>query len=1297
MKKLIQHKIQTGALQSAIFNSANFSSIATDAKGVIQIFNAGAERMLGYAAADVMNKLTPADISDPQEVIARAKVLSVELATPIRPGFEALVFKASRGIEDIYELTYIRKDGSRFPAVVSVTALRDAQDGIIGYLLIGTDNTARKRAEETLGRNEESLAVTLNSIGDAVLTTDAEGRVTRLNPVAEKLMGWTQAEALGRPVAEVLRIINEVTRQPAVIPVGNVLATGEIHGLANHTILIARDGTERPIADSAAPIRDKDGLILGVVLVFRDVTEEKKAEKLIRESELRLRILNEELECQVEERTAEVRQALATLDATEDGAFIFDPETLRYTYVNTGAIRQLGYTREELLGMTAVDFKPEFTEAHCRELLVPMLRGEVRPHRFTTLHRHKDGHDIPVEINLQYVAPAGERPRFVAIARDITERKREEKNLRRMATVVRDSNDAITIQDFAGRITAWNRGAELMYGYSEAEALLMNIERLTTPGKVAEQKEFIRRLITGEAITSFETQRVTKDGRVLDVWMTVTKLMDEAGKPIGLASTERDITARKREAELLRENEEKWRVLFNESADGLILANPAIRTFLSVNQTICRMLGYTEAELLTLGVAGIHPPADLPVVLEAFRQQASGERKVASGLPMLRKDGSVFLADVTAEMVVLAGEHLLLGSFRDVTERQRAEEAQRASSAYARSLIEASLDPLVTISADGKITDVNEASAQATGVPREQLIGTDFSDYFTEPDQARAGYRRVFAEGFVRDYPLAIRHVSGRVMDVLYNASVYKDDQGHVLGVFAAARDITERKREEKNLRRMATVVRDSNDAITIQDFAGRITAWNRGAELMYGYSEAEALLMNIERLTTPGKVAEQKEFIRRLITGEAITSFETQRVTKDGRVLDVWMTVTKLMDEAGKPIGLASTERDITARLKNERLALRTQRLESIGTLAGGIAHDLNNALAPIMMSGELLRMQYPGESPILDIVQTSAKRGADMVKQLLSFAKGAEGERVPLQPGRLVKELEKLMKGSFPKDLQLVIKCDPQLPLVLGDATQLHQVLLNLCVNARDAMPHGGTLTLEAERQEVDAMYASSIPDAKSGQHVVLRVRDTGTGIPPENLDRIFDPFFTTKGPDKGTGLGLSTVMGIVKGHGGFLRVYSQPGQGSTFAAYLPVGGAGSDTEHVTKAAVAFRGQGETILFVDDERALREVTSAVLRRLNFAPLTATDGADGLIQAALHRTQLHAIITDLHMPHMGGLEFVRALRRMLPDIPVLVASGRMDDAVAEEFETLGVTNRLDKPFTEAQLAEALKNLLAPQ
>ncbi|MDB6059684.1 MAG: hypothetical protein JWO95_3528 [Verrucomicrobiales bacterium] len=401
---------------------------------------------------------------------------------------------------------------------------------------------------------------------------------------------------------------------------------------------------------------------------------------------------------------------------------------------------------------------------------------------------------------------------------------------------------------------------------------------------------------------------------------------------------------------------------------------------------------------------------------------------------------------------------------------------------------------------------------------------------------------------------------------------------------------------------------------------------------------------------------------------------------------------VTRFPNE-GKVCVVVAHE-NITERREAERLALRSQRLESIGTLASGVAHDLNNALAPIMMGVEILKMQYPDASRIIEMIESSSKRGAEMVRQLLTFAKGAEGERVSIQPRHLLLEMQKMMQGTFPKNIQIVFKSNSNLPTVLGDSTQLDQVLLNLCINARDAMPFGGILTLEADAIEVDTTYASGIPDAKAGRYLVIRVRDTGTGIPPEILDQIFDPFFTTKGPNKGTGLGLSTVMGIVKGHGGFIHVYSQPGHGSTFTVHVPAEEAGKEVKPPAIGEAPFRGNGETILLVDDEPIVREVARAVLRRLNFEPLTATDGADALIKAAENRANLRANITDIHMPHMDGLNFIRALRRMLPDIPVLVTSGQLEEAVAEEFKTLGVSARLDKPFTEIRLAEALKNLI---
>jgi PAS domain S-box-containing protein len=486
-------------------------------------------------------------------------------------------------------------------------------------------------------------------------------------------------------------------------------------------------------------------------------------------------------------------------------------------------------------------------------------------------------------------------------------------------------------------------------------------------------------------------------------------------------------------------------------------------------------------------------------------------------------------------------------------------------------------------------------------------------------------------------------------------------------------------------------------DAIVLANREGHIVQANRQAERMFGWTREELAGQPIEMLV-PSDPREGQIRLRQEVLNSASTktgSFgrpDLRAQRKDGTTFPMSINLSPL--DAAEGVLVAAFVRDTTERAQAERYARRSQRLEAIGTLAGGVAHDVNNALAPILMVVEMLRMQYPSETELLDTLQTSAKRVADMVRQLLTFAKGAEGERVSVQLKHLLKEMANIIKGTFPKNIQLEFKHNPKLPTVLGDATQLHQVLLNLCVNARDAMPDGGSLTLEAYKVEVDAAFASTTPDAKPGRYVALRVHDTGPGIPPDIIDRIFDPFFTTKAPDKGSGLGLSTVMGIVKGHGGFLQVYSRPRQGSTFTVYLPAEVVESTTQFISSAHAEYHGQGQLLLFVDDEPSVRDAARAVLRALNFKPETATDGADALIKAIEHRAELHAIVTDLHMPEMDGLAFVRALRRILPNIPVVIASGRLEDSTAKELRDLGVSVRLDKPFTQSQLAEALRAAL---
>jgi len=627
--------LKTGALQNAILNSANFSSIATDEKGVIQIFNIGAERMLGYTAADVLNKITPADISDPQEVVARAKALSLELATTITPGFEALVFKASRGIEDIYELTYVRKDGSRFPAIVSVTALRDAQDSIIGYLLIGTDNTARKQAEADRQRlldiqeamnkqllqtnvilqvSEERLAVTLNSIGDAVIATDAEARVTLLNPLAQRLTGWTQAQASGRPIDEIFPIVNKETRRPATIPVLETLAHGTIQGLANHTVLIARNGSECDIADSCAPIRDRDGRVIGAVLVFRDVTGEYAVQQTLRDS------------------TALIETILNTV---VDGIITLDTRSGIIETVNPAAKRMFGYPAAEIIGQNVSQLIPELdSDQGNNSLEYYSASEEARASGLgrEVMGRRKDGRTFPMEIAVSEMWLDGQR-HFTGILRDITVRKQTEAALLKagalQSAIFNSANFSSIATDAKGVIQIFNVGAERMLGYSAADVM-----NKITPADISDPQEVIARakalsVELGTPITPgfealvfkasrgiediYELTYIRKDGSRFPAVVSVTALRDAQDAIIGYLLIGTDNTARKQvEAERAQLNQ----VLQDKNAELERAMSVAEKANLAKSDFLSRMshelrtplnaiLGFSQ-----LLEAGSPPPTD---------------------------------------------------------------------------------------------------------------------------------------------------------------------------------------------------------------------------------------------------------------------------------------------------------------------------------------------------------------------------------------------------------------------------------------------------------------------------------------------------------------------------------------------------------------------------------------------------------------------------------------------------------------------------------------------------------------
>jgi CheY-like chemotaxis protein len=377
----------------------------------------------------------------------------------------------------------------------------------------------------------------------------------------------------------------------------------------------------------------------------------------------------------------------------------------------------------------------------------------------------------------------------------------------------------------------------------------------------------------------------------------------------------------------------------------------------------------------------------------------------------------------------------------------------------------------------------------------------------------------------------------------------------------------------------------------------------------------------------------------------------------------------------------------------------LRTQRLESIGTLAGGIAHDLNNILQPITLAMDILRTEFsdPSSREMLDLVTENARRASSLVRQVLSFARGVEGERVSIEPNDLAGEIAIMVRETFPKNIGLRLE-NPETSWPLsGDSTQLHQVLLNLCVNARDAMADGGVLTIGVENVEIDARRAALDPDAVAGRHVVFTVADTGTGIPPDLHEKIFDPFFTTKGPGNGTGLGLATTLGIVRSHGGFITLKSRQGGGATFRVFIPAGEieSGAAPESVGSAATAVsHGEGELILVVDDEAPILNIMSRTLEASGYRVLTASDGLQGSEVFARHAEDIDVVITDMVMPRMDGAEMIAALKSLRPDIRIIAISGMTTEESIDEINRFGVQRIVSKPFTVTAVLGAVREVL---
>ncbi len=539
-----------------------------------------------------------------------------------------------------------------------------------------------------------------------------------------------------------------------------------------------------------------------------------------------------------------------------------------------------------------------------------------------------------------------------------------------------------------------------------------------------------------------------------------------------------------------------------------------------------------------------------------------------------------------------------------------------------------------------------------------------------------------------------LRDKSGGYRWIQSRTAAVHDDQHHLVRVSGISVDMTEQKLTEERLREQAAVLDQANDAIIVRDLDHRVVYCNPSAARSLGLTPEEVVGHTAKEL---GGFPPQYDQACEHVMQHGAWHGELTIKRRDGNSIMADSRWTLLRDDAGRPKAVLAIYSDITEKKHLEAQYLRAQRMESIGMLAGGIAHDLNNVLAPIVMATQLLKLRHVDASSLklLDTVEISAQRGAELVRQVHTFARGMEGQTLLVHPKALVRDVESLLSETVGKSIEVVTQIEPDLWPVSGDFTLLHQLLMNLCVNARDAMPHGGRLTLTARNLCIDDQFAAMSPEFRPGLFVVFEVQDTGMGIPPEIRDRIFEPFFSTKEPGRGTGLGLSTAQTIVKNHEGFIAFDSEVGRGTTFRIYLPASAETAVARGTAPSVPSPRGNGETILVVDDEACILSITRHALEMFGYQVLTASNGAEALALFAQKQGKIAAVLTDMAMPVLDGAALIYALRKMDPEVKVIAASGLRSNIQSMEPFGLGATSFLAKPFTADIMLRTIQKTLA--
>ncbi|HEX9829522.1 MAG TPA: PAS domain S-box protein, partial [Bacteroidota bacterium] len=1030
----------------------------------------------------------------------------------------------------------------------------------------------------------------------------------------------------------------------------------------------------------------ENGLLMHVWGTQRDISERKLAEEAFRQSESKYRHLIEQM---------------------NDGLMQVTPDNV-ILFVNKQLCDLVGYTQEELLGKVATDI---LTDKAGKKTVFSKL--ELRKKGISDQYEiqliKKSGEHIWVRISGSPVYDRhGNVVGSIGLHTDITEQKRSEETLRasekKFRGLFENVPDGVYQSTSEGRLLAANPALVRLLGYDTEEELCAVDSTAQFYVDPSQRQAFLLVLNRQGELRNAELVLRRKNGDIITVLENSRCIRNDEGEILYYEGTLTDITEQQSAREALKESERKYRILTEQSNDAIYLLYDG--KFEVVNQKFEELFGISadEARAPGFNFLDLVAPESIPLIEERQRMVKRGEE------PPLRYEfnarsrrGKLIPLEASVSYITYKGGMAVQGILRDVTERKNAEEGLKQMLSLLQSTLESTADGILLVDQSGKIVTFNRRFSQLWRIPQEVIDRGDETALVSALDQLKNPDAFVSKKNELEQKPEAesfdtIEFKDGRVFE---RYSIPQRAEGKVVGRVWSFRDITTRLQAEKALReseeKYRTLFVESKDVVFISSVDGQFIDINPAGVTLFGFSTKEELMRVNIASELYFNQNDRKAFHRVIERYGFVRDFELILRRKDGEKLIVLETATAVRDDNGTITAYRGIIRDITERKRLEEQLRQAQKLQSIGTLAGGIAHDFNNILGIVLgyisrLSRDKTNIERIDQS--ISAITKATERGTGLVRQLLTFARQTDVTLESVNVNEVVDEIARIVQETFPKAITLSLELAQTLPSIIADSNQLHQALLNLCLNAKDAMPQGGRLTITTEVMNGERVRYR-LPKALDESYVCVSISDSGTGMDEATLNRIFEPFFTTKRRGAGTGLGLAVVYGIIDSLRGFIDVYSELGRGTTFRLYfLNPQGEVIHADNTPTLRADIPGGTETILVVEDEDMLLELLKSTLEAKGYRVLTARNGVEAVDVYREQYRGIAAVITDLGLPKLGGLESSMEMMSINPKLKVVFASGYLDPNIKTELRKAPASDFIQKPYDTDEVLLRVRSLI---